>query len=429
MNTRIIFIALLCGVIFTLQSRAQTKESVWEPPYVGSDPTVLYLPDAKAVYWRYGWERKPGDTGGVVISGTFPDARYFSYNVYDDTTKSSLGSFADQELTPADGGSNPFKGGENTQSNYTIHVVPEGTKVDAENVLYFPDSLTKVSVFLRHYVPNGDIYGGVPMPEIANFDASTGEQSAAATSTAIPKLSRAEVKRYLIPMMKNLVNKFEDNPREVLSQIHHRDKNETLKINELVARQVCSKAFDRFHEGELIQSFRLATAGTYPNKDNLYLVLPVVRETDEVLLVSFKAPSYPKSPAEYPDAPLRYFSLSQGDDISYGFGTVIDKDMTVHEDGNIYFLIGDEEAALKEKAQQLGANFMPWKAKEKMLLIYRHMLPKDDYEHGINQVAIFSHEKPEQGQEGSAFIGDYSPIGKLISKQDALSLKELPELK
>ena len=77
---------------------------------------MLYLPDANAVYWRYGWERMEGDVNGFVVKGQMPNARYFSYNLYDDVTKSSLGSLTDFNIK--------F---DNTNS-YTLYIVPEGTK-------------------------------------------------------------------------------------------------------------------------------------------------------------------------------------------------------------------------------------------------------------------------------------------------------------
>lgn len=419
----VILLALLTGVCSAVVS---ASESPWEPPFVGSAPTTLYLPDAYATYWRYGWQRNPEDKGGYVFKGQFPQARYFSYNVYSDDSKMSLGSFADQQLKADAGKDNPFAGGQRGDATYTLHVVPEGTQIDAKNVLYFPDDLTRVSVLLRHYVPENGIEGGVPMPAISGFDPATGKLSVAAASHPVPSLSKLEIQRYLIPMFKDLAGQFVDSPKEVIEKIHHSVTGHPLSMKELIAHRLLSKAFTHYHKGEVIESYKLATTGTYPNQDNLYLILPAVREADEVLLVKFRAPSYPKSPADYPAAPLRYFSLSQGDNLSYGSGTLIDKDMRVNADGNIYFLIGDEQAALRDKASALGANFMPWKATNEMLLVYRHMLPKADYVHGINQVADYVGDKPEKGQEGRAFIGDYAPVGRLISHTEALGLKAFP---
>ena len=396
--------------------------TTWEPPYVGSDPKVLYLPDANAVYWRYGWKRKAGDTGGVVVRGTFPMARYFSYNVYDDNTKQTLGSFTDRELKAEAGAPNPFAGQERTpDARYEIYIVPEGSKVAGANVLTFPDSVENVSFMLRHYLAEGGIEGRVPMPVIASYDAATGKTQAAPPSAKVAKLSREEFQKYLMPAFKDVLRQLKENPAAVMAKLHEESGGDHMKMPELICRRVASGAFEKFHPGTVIESFRLGTEGTYPNKDNLYLVLPVVRTDDSVLIVRFKAPEFPATPADYPDSDLRYFSLSQGDETTRNFATATDKEMKVAPDGFIYFVIGDEDPALVKRAQDAGANFMPWKVKEKMMLVYRHMLPADGFKNGINSVPFYDGSKPEKGQEGSQFIGDYAPRGKLIPKAAALS--------
>lgn len=280
----------LLTLVFVLSSAtAQATDTLWEPPYVGSAPTTLYLPDAYATYWRYGWDRNPGDQGGFVFKGHFPNARYFSYNVYSDETKMSLGSFADQELKADADKGNPFAGGEGKDASYTLYVMPEGTKIDAENVLYFPDNLTKVSVLLRHYVPENGIQGGISMPSISQFDPATGLASPAAASKPVPNLSKTEVQRYLMPMFKNLAKQYQQDPEAVVKKMRNRSTGNPPNMKEIIAHQLMTKAFAHYHKGEVIESYKLATTGTYPNKDNLYLILSVVREADEVLLVKFRA--------------------------------------------------------------------------------------------------------------------------------------------
>lgn len=417
---------LFLTLLFILIVPASAEET-WEPPYVGSDPEVLYLPDAHAVYWRYGWKRKPGDSVGLKIEGQFPEARYFSYNAYNDGDKMSVGSFADFELIPNDGAVNPFAGAVDAgDSTYTIYILPEGAEGDSGNTLHFPDSLTNVSVILRHYLSEGDRLGGAPMPTVSLFDLETQVTETAPPSVPVPKLTREEVKQYLLPLFKDMAEKFEANPEEVIKSLHHRVDGDSLKINELVCKQVVANAFNFYRKGEVIQSYNFQTEGTYPNKDNLYLVLPVIRESDEVLLVQFQAPPFPKSPQEYPTSGLRYFSLSQGDEITHNFATMIDKDMNVSDDGIIRFLIGDESDALKATAEKIGANFMPWKVHQKMLLVYRHMLPGNGFTNGIDQVPSVDKQKSPEGQEGSAFIGKFAPTGKLISSDEAAALTGFP---
>lgn len=414
-------LALTASVI-TAEDQAPDSNT-WEPPYNGADPNVLYLPDANAVYWRYGWKRKPGDTGGLRITGEFPEARYFSYNVYDDDTKMSLGSFSDAELKGDSGAVNPFQGGggEKISGSYTISILPEGVAGEDENVLRFPDSVNHVSILLRFYLPEGDLKGRRPLPVISLYAPGTGELSAAPPSKKIPKVSKEEVKKYLLPMAKKMVAEIEHNPADVLRGLEHRT-GDSLKVNELICKQVVAEAFTRNVPGEPLLSFNFQTEGTYPNKDNYYLTMPVVRTNEsDVLLLKFKAPRFPASRQEYPESEVRYFSLSQGDEITYNHATIIDRDFTVHGDGFIRVLIGADALEIRETAAESGFDFMPWKVHDKMLLVYRHMMPRKDFGGGIDKVPVFEKGEPARGQSGTVAIGDYAPIGKFLSLRDLLA--------
>lgn len=155
------FIACLL-IVFSFNFVFAQAITTWEPPFVGSSKDVLYLPDANAVYWRYGWERDSLSQDGFVIKGRFPIARYFSYNLYNDNTKSSIASLADYLIKPDD-----------NSGNYTIHVVPEGTVINAKNTILFPRTLSNVSIILRHYLPKGNIYGNTSMHKIEIYEAKS----------------------------------------------------------------------------------------------------------------------------------------------------------------------------------------------------------------------------------------------------------------
>ncbi len=412
---------------FTATPKANAAET-WEPAYIGSDPELLYLPDAYATYWRYGIERMAGEKTGFVLRGHFPDARYFSYNVYDDELKQSVGSITDFEIIPDDGASNPFTGDPEAKGGtYTIYIVPEGVNISAKNVLTFPGDLAKVSIFLRHYLPEGGVEGGVPVPLVYLYDGAENVVQTAPPSTGIPALSKVEAKRYLMPMFEKLAVEFKKNPDAVIAQLHARDKDQPLDIKALVAKQVVSGTFKYAKPGQVLESYRFQTDGTYPNKDNLYLVMPVVRNADDALLVKFRAADVAESPAEYPSAGLRYASIGQGDDATFNYVSLYDKQMKVSDDGFVYLIISDDEAAMRAKAKSMSANFMPWKVGQKMLLVYRHMLPRADYAFGIDKVPGFVKDTPEAGQEGRAHIGDYAPIGKLMDKASVMASDGFPQ--
>jgi hypothetical protein len=422
-------LAALLAVSPLLAANADT--GTWEDAYVGSDTTLLYLPDANAVYWRYGWTREPGERTGIAIRGRYPDARYFSFNIYDDDVKQSVGSVTDIDITPEAGGVNPFEGQGGPAGAdgglYTLYILPDTVKVDAPNVLHFPDDLTNVSVFLRHYLAKGDILGGAPLPLVSMVDMESGTVAPAAASNPIPKLSRQEVEKYLLPLAQKLKAQYRADPEGTIAAMRAKFGSGSVALNSVVARQVVAKTFEDFTAGEAIPSYNYQTDGTYPNKDNLYLVIPAIRAPGQSLLVRFRAPRYSPSPDGYAAADVRYFSVSQGDDATYNFATLADRDMAIGDDGMIEIIIGDDSPALRAKADALGANFMPWLVGEKMLLVYRHMLPRADFANGIDKVPAFDRSRPKEGQEGAAFIGDYAPVGLLVDTDALLAMPDLPD--
>ena len=54
---------------------------------------------------------------------------------------------------------------------------------------------------------------------------------------------------------------------------------------------------------------------------------------------------------------------------------------------------------------------MPWLVNEKMLLIYRNMLPNTNFKNGANAVVKFDKNKPVKDQLASRFIGSFAPTG------------------
>ncbi len=418
---------LLAASIAMGSTIAFAEQATWEAAYRGDDPKLLYLPDAKATYWRYGWVRKPGDKTGIVIKGKMPDARYFSYNVYNDNTKSSLGSITDYKLQTDDGSLNPFagKGGE-LHSDYTVVVLPQGVKTDAKNVLYFPDKLTKVSVFLRYYAARNDYEGGAPLPKVQLFDPDTDKTSPAPPSSVVPIISKQEAKKYLVPMLEQMIKDFENDPEAAAEKLQSSRTGAPLDMKELIASQVVAKAFKLFKPGATQYSFRLLTAGTYPNDDNYYLGLPVIMTEEQVLLARFKAPRMPASVADYPNADVRYFSLSQGDEFSYTHGTIMDTEMEIDSEGFANFIIARKTPQIVAKAEELGVNFMPWLAGNKLLMIYRHMLPATEFSKGIDKVKPFDPQQPSADQVAVKTIGNYALAGKIMTRDGILAMSEFP---
>ena len=250
-------------------------------------------------------------------------------------------------------------------------------------------------------------------------------RSAANPSNAVPALSPVESAEYLLP----LVERAREDPRAALAALRARGGAGAPDVKELIVTQVVAPAFDIGDPDDPVrESYRLAVSGNYPTDDNFYLAMPVERSGSQVLFVRFRAPGVARAIADYPTADVRYFSIGQGDERSYNMQTLHDAQLDISEDGFVHLLIGDDSPRLRAKAAALGANFMAWQVGEKMLLVYRNMLPRAGYEHGTDSVPFYDHGRSAASQAGRAFIGDYAPVGLLVAEEDILAADGLPAI-
>ena len=157
---------------------------------------------------------------------------------------------------------------------------------------------------------------------MAVYNSETNKITAAPASDKVPVLSKQEAEKYLVPMLNRMIAEYEEEPDLLVEKLKSSRSGNTLDMKELIASQVVGKSFNLYKPGQKQYSLRLQTAGTYPNEDNFYLGLPVIRTKNQSLLVRFKTPKFPTKIADYSDADVRYFSLSQGDEFSYTHGTI-----------------------------------------------------------------------------------------------------------
>jgi len=167
--------ALLVLLLISCNSRNKITEctpstingttTYWDE-YLGHDETVDFWPDKYVNYWAVEVDKKKFPNIGFKIQGEFPNARYFSYNVYK-TDRNSTASLFDTQIKPEVCSINPFKSVplENSTDNkqdakinknlYTLFVVPESnSEFDSEdNVLKFKDKEDKITLVLRYYAP------------------------------------------------------------------------------------------------------------------------------------------------------------------------------------------------------------------------------------------------------------------------------------
>jgi hypothetical protein len=167
----------------------------------GSYPagTNIDFPDTHAAYWYSSFSIAPGDQ--IVLHGTYPYARYFSFSLYGTVAGqpgSPLAALHDTSIVPDPGSSNPFMPGAfrwSAHRSYTVTVSGDpdpGAGLEQPNTLYAgtPGATgpQEVQLLLRVYVPNLGVDwsgGGLPTWEFDQADGttSTGTIACAALGT------------------------------------------------------------------------------------------------------------------------------------------------------------------------------------------------------------------------------------------------------
>lgn len=388
------FQLLILPILVTGVSNGQSTE--WDKPFAGNDPTLLFYPDQQAVYFRYGWENKPGLN--LVIKGKIPDARYFSFNLYNDNSKSSIAALADYEIKPDEG----------DNSSYTIHIMRAPDAGAYSNVIILPDSIKIASVFLRYYVARGNIYANKPLPIISMVEN-------AVSKSPIPSIPISSMKP---DDMAKLKSQIKANPtlisgkeRKVLTSTSSTfDEKEPI-----ISKAMTVPIFKHYTNPHAIGAYNFNPGGNYPNKDNHYIVMPVVRKGKDVLVARFKPPVFAAQLGDT-SKQVRYFSLSQGNEYTNTSITLYDEQLRVSPDGFIYVVVANDTKELRTKVEGMGINFMPWNYKDRLVLILRHMLPAQTFEQSTREVPLFDKTKPAKGQEAQWSIGVYALVGKFFKK-------------
>jgi hypothetical protein len=404
-----LFIALFIPFFFFFESGISfAQNTAWGKPYAGNDSSLLYYPDQNAVYFRYGWENIKDQ--GIVIKGKMPVARYFSFNLYNDYTKSSIAALADYEIIPDDG----------DITSYTIHIMPEHKAGKYLNQIILPDSVKIASVFLRYYLPGVNIYANTPLPIIYFFEKD-------ALKPALPGISMAPMSADDMAKLKNLVMA---NPKIISGKERKLLSSGTATIQEkepIISKVMTVPIFKHYTDPGFIGAFNYNSSGNFPNKDNHYIVMPVVRKKEDLLVVRFKAPTHALQLGDT-SKNVRYFSLSQGNEYTNTSITLHDEQLSVSSDGFIYVVVAKDTKEVRSKAKGMGINFMPWLYADRMVLILRHMLPSPGFKQSTREVPVFDNRKPAKGQEAQHSIGDFALVGKFISKTGWKSVTNIEQL-
>lgn len=388
-----------------LNAGSSTPDNTLWTSHIGRDTTVGILPDQYANYYTYTLARTNKEMG-FKIKGTFPDTRYFSFNVYSLGDNTTQGSLVDYQIQTDSGKPNRFVVNADSVEvgeNYTVHIIPDKHQNEQlANQLAFSDDVKVLLMVIRLYDYNIDDFGGVKFPTVEAFTIEKEKEKIAFLPARLPTALdlRTIVRNVSLPgMVKRLGLLFETENTQQLDGPSSKTKYYSLP----------------FHA--------IDTRGYIENNDNRYLLSAITKQKEEVFVFKFKAPSYTTGPQNINQTDVRYWSFNLGNAATYNFNALKDEDAIVDEQGLVHIVLADKNAAIEQRAKELGYNFlewnMPWK---KGFILFRHMLANPNFEAQIDEVTPIQEGMTDfTPTEAQHFIGDFAPQGLRMSKEDFLS--------
>jgi len=410
-NIRNLFIGFVLFLIFggLLSIRylnnggLEPDNTVWET-YLGRDTTVGVLPDTYANYFTYTLART-NNTVGFKIKGVFPNARYFSFNVYSLGDNATQGSLVDYQIQTDSGKPNPFLANKDSVAvgeNFTVYIVPSKYQQQKlPNLLPFRDDVKLLTLIIRLYDVNVDDFGGVDLPTVEAFTLDGEPESLAQVPVNLPTSLNLRwiVRNKSLPAMVKR-----------LSFIYKTENTVSLDASPFAKKHFSLP----FHAVD--------SKGFIENNDNRYLLSAITKEPQEVCVFKFKAPSYTTGPENINQTEVRYWSFNLGNSETFNFNALKDEEAIVDAAGFVHILLASKDVALEKRAKALGYNFLEWNMpSEKGLILFRHMLANPSFVAQIDRVPPIGEDTDDfKATEAQLFMGSFAPQGVRMSTEDFL---------
>ena len=391
------------------------------------DTMNIAFPDESAKYWVALVPMMPGTR--LRIDGYYPDARYFSFNVYDPILRPT-DAIADFEIQPNEGGQNSFSDPNAAYGDaYTAYVdfgaAPEER---APNTIYAGEfnlgtpmpQIIMTGLFYRIYVPGEDkeFDGGVGLP-ILTMETADGETEILPTANCVEPL---------LPTLGDTLPSLGVNEQfEALDFIDDPfiAQPGALPIGTKEAKTnvfygVPSTAFNILRDflglpipDGIEDPLPLPAGGGFlSNIHNAYTTNLFTRNYGNVVMIRAKAPSY-RGGVPFNDEQVRYWSICQNDLPTQRYvGCVADYQAHLDDEGYYTVMVSDEADRPANAVADYGIDWLPWGPYIDALLIYRNMLPAPDFSQAINNVP--------KGTAPVEIMGEYLP-------QSAYCLREIVE--
>jgi hypothetical protein len=394
------------------------------------ETTNVAFPDSAATYWTTPFRAEQGLE--IKIEGQYPDARYMSFNVYDE----SGGSFeangvssgiADYQIEPSSGSVNPFQAKGEPGGSFTVSLNGSAKPGDVNTLPLAPEGEAGKNgapigfLLYRVYLPTGG-NGAVQLPKLTVVEdgkpvplprcpAGSGMLTASVRSNG----SAADAARALGP-------KLQVRPKQVFRAL--------LKLGKAVKKGE-SGGTNPCRGSECpppLQFFRASAASTnafFPNVDNAYVSALFRPVAGKVVVVRGKAPTTPAgtSPVPWPQAglQLRYFSLCNNVYLSpwpvvanplagggTEYGCVADFETKLNAAGEYAYVVA--EPAQRKAVEAAGGTFIPLSTTQphaRQILILRNMLPDESFQYAVQDAPQNAEPASTAGAMGAYYPRAY----------------------
>ncbi len=410
---------LVSGVVSLLMAapgaQAQGVDQTCSLVLTKTDPATVNVayPDEAAIYWIGAYQAVPGTR--LKITGRYPRARYFSFNVYDAALR-PLDAVADVEIAPDAGASNPYLVGarrDGTKRDYTAYVdFSARPEKRAPNTMYTGTGQTPApnvngTLILRTYIPDAglDETGGVGLPTVTLEQADgTGRPSdsacAAQSKPAVAGVTEAISEAGFPASAPGLTAPGQPTPNWLKFRNLVQVYNESATGNPFL---------DSFAETSAASEDAGGSGGFLSNVHNAYVYATVNRSYGDVSVTRMRAPGTPETrsgPLVMPDAQMRYFSMCTNDLASQRFiGCATDDKTAIGEDGFAEYVVSTAATRPAWATAECGYTWLPFGPNTSNVLVLRHMLPRADFTQAV--------QRAEPRKEAGT-MGEYLPATRYV---------------
>jgi hypothetical protein len=405
---RLLFLILLAGLLTPIAGPAAEaadppQDCFWTSVFDEENANLFY-PDTGVNYYLGRVSLPPG--GRLVVRGSYPHARYTSFNVYDETFQPT-DALADIDIHPDRGATNPFLVGNRrdlAERGYTVKVVPDPVpKRDrnrARNTVYLGDEgrpRYNASMVLRVYLPDKgrNQFGGVPLPEVAVRLPDGTEVDQPTTCTALTQQPSTGVteadQQGSGPSMPNYT-----------TARKHPDWERFFNVPRTMLRQFSQTLADEYGAE--------SRGGLFSDGNNAYVYAFMSRALGRVLVLHGRLPNVPETYSGqrvFTRGQLRYWSMCSVSMQPYGvtdtIGCVNDSRLVTNRDGWYTLVVSTPEDRPADAVRRCGVTWLPFGIRPTAALVMRNQLADPDFAHSVQRV-----RRPGTERE---VMGDFLPRG------------------